>query len=92
MRWRHSGKDHRVRIVPSATFAALRIRSWQPDFFVPRLDYYALPIWTIFMIRSLSADAVPIGQSQGSRDPKATPGLLESATDVEPADPVFLQR
>jgi len=25
-------KDHRVRIVPSATFAALRIRSWQPEF------------------------------------------------------------
>jgi len=40
-------KDHRVRIVPSATFAALRIRFLATRISSCRgLTYYALPIWT----------------------------------------------
>ncbi|MGH6842212.1 MAG: patatin-like phospholipase family protein, partial [Methylocella sp.] len=55
-----------------------------PNFFVPRLDYYALPVWTNFY------DTEPLRQTlsqlvdlEALADPEATPGLLVSATDVE---------
>jgi Transglycosylase/Patatin-like phospholipase len=55
-----------------------------PNFFVPRIDYYALASWTNFY------DTEPLRQTlsqlvdlKALADPKATPGLLVSATDVE---------
>jgi hypothetical protein len=57
-----------------------------PNFFVPRIDYYALASWTNFY------DTEPLRQTlsqlvdlKALADPKATPGLLVSATDVEAA-------
>jgi NTE family protein len=55
-----------------------------PHFFVPRLDYYALPIWTNFYdtepLRRTLSELVDL---KALADPKAAPGLLVSATDVE---------
>jgi NTE family protein len=55
-----------------------------PNFFVPRIDYYALASWNNFY------DTEPLRQTppqlvdlKALADPKATPGLLVSATDVE---------
>jgi NTE family protein len=74
------------KVAVSAPFLPTLLRpyasAWgDPNFFVPRLDYYALPHWTSLY------DTEPLRQTlrpQGScPDPKAAPGLLVSATDVE---------
>ena len=55
-----------------------------PNFFVPRLDYYALPIWTnIYDTEPLRQTLSQLVDLKALADPKATPGLLVSATDVE---------
>jgi len=55
-----------------------------PNFFVPRLDYYALPIWTnIYDTEPLRQTLSQLVDLEALADPKATPGLLVSATDVE---------
>lgn len=55
-----------------------------PNFFVPRYDYYALPSWTSLY------DTTPLRQTlselidlKALADPLAAPGLLVSATDIE---------
>ena len=55
-----------------------------PHFFVPRLDYYALPIWTnIYDTEPLRETLSQLVDLKALADPKAVPGLLVSATDVE---------
>ncbi|MGH6834676.1 MAG: patatin-like phospholipase family protein [Methylocella sp.] len=55
-----------------------------PNFFVPRLDYYALPAWTnIYDTEPLRQTLSQLVDMQALADPKAAPGLLVSATDVE---------
>ncbi|HEY8033692.1 MAG TPA: patatin-like phospholipase family protein [Methylocella sp.] len=55
-----------------------------PHFFVPRLDYYALPVWTnIYDTEPLRQTLSGLVDLEALADPKAAPGLLVSATDVE---------
>ena len=55
-----------------------------PNFFVPRLDYYALPAWTnIYDTEPLRQTLSQLVDLKALADPKAAPGLLVSATDVE---------
>lgn len=55
-----------------------------PNFFVPRQDFYALPYWTYFYdTQPLRATLSQLVDLKALADPKATPGLLVSATDVE---------
>src|ERR1700730_11130655 len=55
-----------------------------PNFFVPRLDYYALPAWTnIYDTEPLRRTLSQLVDLKALADPKAAPGLLVSATDVE---------
>ena len=55
-----------------------------PNFFVPRLDYYALPAWTnIYDTEPLRQTLSGLVDLKALADPKAAPGLLVSATDVE---------
>jgi NTE family protein len=55
-----------------------------PNFFVPRLDYYALPAWTnIYDTEPLRQTLSQLIDLKALADPKAAPGLLVSATDVE---------
>ncbi|HUB63526.1 MAG TPA: patatin-like phospholipase family protein [Methylocella sp.] len=55
-----------------------------PNFFVPRLDYYALPTWTnIYDTEPLRQTLSQLVDLKSLADPQATPGLLVSATDVE---------
>jgi NTE family protein len=55
-----------------------------PNFFVPRLDYYALPNWTnIYDTEPLRQTLSQLVDLKALADPKAAPGLLVSATDVE---------
>ena len=77
-------KDHRVGTVSPAAFPALRVGSRQPNFFVPRLDYYALPAWTnIYDTEPLRLTLSGLVDLKALADPAAAPGLLVSATDVE---------
>jgi NTE family protein len=55
-----------------------------PNFFVPRLDYYALPAWTnIYDTEPLRQTLSQLVDLKALADPKTAPGLLVSATDVE---------
>ncbi|HUZ91815.1 MAG TPA: patatin-like phospholipase family protein [Methylocella sp.] len=55
-----------------------------PNFFVPRLDYYALPNWTsLYDTEPLRQTLSQLVDLKALADPKAAPGLLVSATDVE---------
>jgi NTE family protein len=55
-----------------------------PSFFVPRLDYYAWPSWTnIYNTEPLRLTLSQLVDLEALADPKASPGLLVSATDVE---------
>ena len=55
-----------------------------PNFLVPRLDYYALPAWTnIYDTEPLRQTLSQLIDLKALADPKAAPGLLVSATDVE---------
>jgi NTE family protein len=56
-----------------------------PNFFVPRLDYYARRPGPIFTTRSqpLRQTLSQLIDLKALADPKAAPGLLVSATDVE---------
>ena len=55
-----------------------------PHFFVPRLDYYALPVWTnIYDTEPLRQTLSGLVDLEALADPEAAPGLLVSATDVE---------
>jgi NTE family protein len=55
-----------------------------PNFFVPRLDYYALPAWTnIYDTEPLRRTLSQLVDLKSLADPDAAPGLLVSATDVE---------
>jgi NTE family protein len=53
-------------------------------FFVPRLDYFALPSWTyIYETEPLRRTLEQLVDTDALSDPKATPRLLVSATDLE---------
>jgi predicted acylesterase/phospholipase RssA len=55
-----------------------------PNFFVPRLDYYAIPAWTnIYDTEPLRLTLSGLVDVKALADRKAEPGLLVSATDVE---------
>jgi NTE family protein len=55
-----------------------------PNFFVPRYDYYALPVWTnIYDTAPLRETLSQLVDLKALADPEAKPGLLVSATDVE---------
>jgi NTE family protein len=55
-----------------------------PNFFMPRFDYYAWPIWTnIYETEPLRQTLSQLVDLNALGDPKALPGLLVSATDVE---------
>jgi predicted acylesterase/phospholipase RssA len=77
------------RVAVPAPFLPPPLRSYvsafgNPNFFMPRLDYYAWPVWTNFYetipLRQTLAQLVDL---EALADPKAEPGLLVSATDVE---------
>jgi len=54
-----------------------------PNFFVPRLDYFALPTWTnIYDTAPLRHTLAQLVDLQALADRAADPGLLVSATDV----------
>ncbi len=55
-----------------------------PNFFVPRHDYFALPMWThIYDTAPLRETLSQLIDLKALADPEAMPGLLVSATDVE---------
>jgi NTE family protein len=55
-----------------------------PNFFMPRLDYFALPTWTsIYDTTPLRHTLEQLVDLDALRDRNAAPGLLVSATDVE---------
>jgi len=55
-----------------------------PNFFVPRLDYFALPTWTnIYDTAPLRHTLEQLVDLDALADRNAAPGLLVSATDVE---------
>jgi NTE family protein len=55
-----------------------------PNFFLPRFDYYALPGWTnIYDTTPLRETLSQLIDLKALADPEAMPGLLVSATDVE---------
>jgi NTE family protein len=55
-----------------------------PHFFVPRLDYFALPTWTnIYDTSPLRKTLAQLIDLDALADRNAAPGLLVSATDVE---------
>ncbi|HUI22609.1 MAG TPA: patatin-like phospholipase family protein [Methylocella sp.] len=55
-----------------------------PNFFVPRLDYYALPAWTsLYDTQPLRHTLSELVDLEAIANPSAVPGLLVSATDVE---------
>jgi NTE family protein len=55
-----------------------------PNFFVPRVDYYTLPNWTsLYDTEPLRQTLSQLVDLRALADPKAAPGLLVSATDVE---------
>ena len=55
-----------------------------PNFFLPRLDYFALPTWTnIYDTAPLRHTLEQLVDLDALANPNATPGLLVSATDVE---------
>ena len=55
-----------------------------PNFFVPRLDYYALLAWTnIYDTEPLRQTLAQLVDIEALADPKVAPGLLVNATDVE---------
>jgi NTE family protein len=55
-----------------------------PSFFMPRLDYYAFPTWTnIYDTEPLRQTLSQLVDLEALSNPKASPGLLVSATDVE---------
>jgi NTE family protein len=55
-----------------------------PNFFVPRLDYFALPTWTsIYDTTPLRHTLEQLVDLDALGDRNAAPGLLVSATDVE---------
>jgi len=55
-----------------------------PNFFVPRLDYFALPTWTnIYDTAPLRHTLAQLVDLEALADRTADPGLLVSATDVE---------
>ena len=55
-----------------------------PNFFVPRLDYFALPTWTnIYDTAPLRRTLAELVDLDALADQNASPGLLVSATDVE---------
>ena len=77
------------KITVSGLFLPPPFRSYasvlgNPNFFVPRLDYYALPAWTnIYDTEPLRQTLSQLVDLNALADPKAAPGLLVSATDVE---------
>jgi predicted acylesterase/phospholipase RssA len=55
-----------------------------PNFFVPRLDYFSLPTWTnIYDTAPLRQTLAHLVDLDALADQNASPGLLVSATDVE---------
>src|ERR1700694_1374124 len=55
-----------------------------PNFFVPRLDYFALPTWTnIYDTAPLRHTLEQLVDLDALADRNLAPGLLVSATDVE---------
>jgi NTE family protein len=55
-----------------------------PNFFVPRFDYFSLPTWTnIYDTTPLRHTLAQLVDLEALADRNATPGLLVSATDVE---------
>jgi NTE family protein len=77
------------KVTVSAPFLPPLLRPYlsafgNPNFFIPRLDYYALPVWTNFYetepLRQTLAQLVDL---KALADPNARPGLLVSATDIE---------
>jgi NTE family protein len=55
-----------------------------PNFYLPRLDYFALPSWTnIYDTEPLRHTLAQLVDLDALADPSASPGLLVSATDVE---------
>jgi NTE family protein len=55
-----------------------------PNFFVPRLDYFALPTWTnIYDTAPLRQTLAQLVDCEALANHNAAPGLLVSATDVE---------
>lgn len=55
-----------------------------PNFFVPRLDYFSLPTWTnIYDTAPLRHTLAHLVDLDALADQNASPGLLVSATDVE---------
>jgi NTE family protein len=77
------------RVTVTASFLPPPLRSYasafgNPSFFMPRLDYYALPSWTnIYDTEPLRQTLSQLVDLKALSDPKASPGLLVSATDVE---------
>jgi NTE family protein len=54
-----------------------------PNFFVPRFDYFSLPTWTnIYDTAPLRHTLSQLVDLEALADPDAAPGLLVSATDV----------
>lgn len=77
------------KVAVPAPFLPPPLRSYasaygNPNFFMPRLDYYAWPVWTnIYETVPLRQTLAQLVDLEALADPKATPGLLVSATDVE---------
>ena len=77
------------KVAVSAPFLPAFLRPYasalgDPNFFVPRLDYYALPNWTsLYDTEPLRQTLSQLVDLKALADPKAAPGLLVSATDVE---------
>jgi NTE family protein len=80
------------KVAVSAPFLPTILRpyasAWgDPNFFVPRLDYYALPHWTsLYDTEPLRQTLSQLVDLRALADPKAAPGLLVSRPDR-----VFLQ-
>lgn len=77
------------KITVTAPFLPPPLRSYasalgNPHFFLPRIDYYALPIWTnIYDTEPLRETLSQLVDLKALADPRAMPGLLVSATDIE---------
>jgi NTE family protein len=76
------------KVTVAAPFVPLPLRPYasafgNPSFFMPRLDYYAFPSWTnIYDTEPLRQTLSQLVDLEALADPKASPGLLVSATDV----------
>jgi NTE family protein len=77
------------RVTVTASFLPPPLRPYvsafgNPSFFMPRLDYYALSSWTnIYDTEPLRQTLSQLVDLKALSDPKASPGLLVSATDME---------